>query len=609
MTSKPRLAATTVRTAAALLVALAVIVGLPGPASAHAYLERTNPADGAVLDRAPDRIALYFSEHVVVEATRIELVDSVGRVTELSGLELETDEPEDTEVPSVVTAPLPDLPRDSYRVRWSTLSSDDLHRTSGYFVFGIGTAVTPAGFDEPRPRVTESGLRWLVLLGFGLALGSALVSALVARLVGAGRGGRTSRRLVILGRSGIVVAALASVALLVDQAVVARLGVGQLVSSGYAGRWCLRELGLLVLFVGLGRGRGTRARSAMVVLGAGTASVASALLGHAGADPGTAYTRVAVTGVHLVAVLTWVGAVMALAVVVLPRAAPDDVPRARALMRSFAVPAAGLLGVGVASGVYLASGTVASVDAVLATTYGRTLLVKLGLLAAMSVLALSNHRRLRGPHDLDLPVRGVRGEAAVAVLLVAATAVLTSAQPATEPQFRPQPVATQGPVGGRAADLQVGVDVSPGIAGVNVVSVTVFDTRRPSPGEVTGVTIDTGDGGIAATALGEGRWSVSGLDLRAGPRTLRVTATRPGLPPATLSTPWTVGAGGASRATVVSVHPLGGPLRGLALGLSVVVALGLLAVRRVSRRRAARTDPGPPAAGAGAPRRRTEARR
>jgi copper transport protein len=334
-----------------------------------------------------------------------------------------------------------------------------------------------------------------------------------------------------------------------------------------------------------------------VLAGALLASLGGAMLGHAGADPGAGYTRVVVTAVHLLAVLTWVGGVLALAVAILGRRGRrgDDLG-ALHLLRRFGAPAVVLLGVGVASGVYLASATVASVDAALATTYGRTLLVKLGLVGVMATLALLNHRRLHGPHDLDVPVRGVRAEAAAAVLLLAATAVLTSAQPATEPEFRPQPQATQGPVGGRADDLQIGLDVSPGVAGLNVVSVTVFDTRRPAPGQVTGVAIDVGDGALVeATPLGDGRWSISGVDLPPGARTLAVSVTRPGLSAASLRTPWTIGAGGAARHTLVSVAPLTWTLRGLALALALAGAVGLLV--GVRRTRAARpgavTDPAP----------------
>jgi copper transport protein len=227
--------------------------------------------------------------------------------------------------------------------------------------------------------------------------------------------------------------------------------------------------------------------------------------------------------------------------------------------------------VGVATGLYLTSSTVSTVDAALATTYGRVLLVKIGLVGLMVTLAALNHRRLHGPHDLDVPRRGVRAEAVAAVLVLAATGVLTSAQPATEPQFQRQPEATAGPVSSQVDDLRVQIDVAPAVPGLNVLSVDVFDTRRPAPGEVTTVSIAVGDGvARAATPLGNGRWSVAGVDLRAGPRELHVTVTRPGVRTAELSRSWTIGAGDSARRTVLSTAPLSGILQGLALALGLV---------------------------------------
>ncbi len=575
-----------------LLVAVVLTLGLPAPVSAHAYLERTNPADGSSLDRAPARLALSFSEHVVLEATRIELVDSAGVVTALTSLALETDDVEDTEVPSVVTASLPDLPRDAYRVRWSTLSSDDLHRTSGFFVFGVGTSVRASGFHEPAPGALESGLRWVLLLGLALTLGSLLVGRLVSDLpddrATASARERTQARLRRAGVTGAAVAVLVAVALLIDQSRTAGLPAADLMWSGYGARWAVRELGLLLLLCGVlfpPRGRG--AGRLLLSVGVLTAALGSALLGHAGADPGRAATRVMVTAVHLVAVLGWVGAVGCLAIILVPGVAgPREVLGTRRLLRAFGRPAAACLGVGVATGLYLTSSTVVSIDAAVATTYGRTLLLKLGLVALMAVLALLNHRRLRGPHDLDLPRRTVLLEASVAVLVLAATGVLTSAQPATEPQFQSRPAATDGPIAAVVDDLRLQLDVAPGVAGLNVVSVDVLDTRRPAPGEVTAVSFDVGGGQpVAATPLGDGRWSASGLDLPPGPREVRVEVTRPGLPASAATESWTIGASVPARRTIVSAAPISTLLRSGAGVVGLLVGFLWWRTRSPRRRR------------------------
>ena len=41
-----------------------MVLGTAGPASAHATLIRTDPAEGAVLDAVPDQILFTFSEGV-----------------------------------------------------------------------------------------------------------------------------------------------------------------------------------------------------------------------------------------------------------------------------------------------------------------------------------------------------------------------------------------------------------------------------------------------------------------------------------------------------------------------------------------------------------------
>ena len=563
------------RVAAGLAMAAALLLGGAAPASAHAYLERTNPADGSVIAEAPDRLTLSFSEHVVLEATTIEVVDGEGHVIALGDLALETVDADDTEVPSMVSARLPDLPRDAYRVRWSTLSSDDLHRTSGFFVFGVDTEVRAAGFHEPAPRMPESGLRWLLLLGFAVALGSVLVGRLGPLAP------RDRRRLDAAGRGGAAAAVAVSFLLVADQVLAGGLSWHDLSASGYVARWGVRELGLLVLLIALLWSRG-RPRGALVLLGASAAALGTALLGHAGADPGTAYTRVLATAVHLLAMLTWVGGVLCLAVLLRPVASRPGHGElaARAVLRGFGRPAATLLGLGVATGVYLSSATVVSVDAALGTTYGRALVLKVGLAAAMVLLAWGNHRRLRGRHDLDLPRRGVLTEALTAVLVLGATAVLTSAQPATESVFLTPPAVTAGPVSGDVADLHVAVDVAPNRPGVNVVSIDVFDTRRPAPSKVTAVHLTVDGMTLAAVPLGDGRWTVADVDLAAGRRELVVTATRPGLRDEAWGRPWTLGAGRGARTPVVSTAALRGPLRGLAGLVLAVWLVALLVTRR-----------------------------
>ena len=89
---------------------------VPAPADAHAYLDHSNPADGSTLTAAPRTLRLEFSEHVVLRATHIEVVDGDGTVVPVTGLRLVTADPDDTEEPAGIVATLPRLAQNTYRV-------------------------------------------------------------------------------------------------------------------------------------------------------------------------------------------------------------------------------------------------------------------------------------------------------------------------------------------------------------------------------------------------------------------------------------------------------------------------------------------------------------
>ncbi len=116
--------------AAGLLICiLAALTTGTSPAGAHAFLVSSSPADGTSLGSAPHLLRLDFSESVVPEATRIDVVAADGR--RFAPQNQRVVRAEDTEEPSHVLAELPSLPSGAYRVEWRTLSSDDLH---GYMI-------------------------------------------------------------------------------------------------------------------------------------------------------------------------------------------------------------------------------------------------------------------------------------------------------------------------------------------------------------------------------------------------------------------------------------------------------------------------------------------
>ncbi len=128
------------RWAAGAILAASIAVGglvlTAERADAHAVLESTEPADGAQLDSAPDRVVLRFSESV-------QAADDGITVYAGSGDALDTGPPEHPGGDgSAVAVDLPDLDDGAYVVSWRVVSVDS-HPVSGAFVFEVGD-VDPA---------------------------------------------------------------------------------------------------------------------------------------------------------------------------------------------------------------------------------------------------------------------------------------------------------------------------------------------------------------------------------------------------------------------------------------------------------------------------------
>lgn len=579
-------------TLAAIATSVLAVGPLAVPAGAHAYLESSTPANGQSLAVPPAGIELHFTEHVVLEATRVEVTGADGRQVAVRDLRLEESD-EDREAPSSVVADLPALEHGAYHVAWHTLSSDDLHESSGVLAFGVGSSVSAAGPSEDGPDLFETLGRWVVLAGIGLVLGAGLVRW---RLLGglpddAVRGRLRAAHGVLASRAA---AAAATVAAAVAAVEVLRFGTAAF-TGAYAARWALREGALLVAAWSASAAPSRRGRLAALVAvnSAGAAGILTVLLGHSGRDGGA--TWIIAASAHLLGALAWCGSVGLLAWLLV------SAPRwglgrrdALGVLRGFRGPAIAAVGVVAASGLYLASDVVVSVDAALVTSYGRILLLKLALAAVVGLIALLTSRAVHA-RGSALPRRRVVTEAMGLALVVGLGALLASGQPAIAPGLvrggEPSTIDSR-PV----ADLQQTLSIGPNRPGTGVALVDVLDTRRPSPGPVTGVSVAVqgGQGGRVGQsgpqALGTGarsarqvsgsQWAASVELPEAGDTVVTVVIHRRGLPDVSSTVPWVVGPR-SGDATVVSRAPVAAPLRWSAGGLLLVLFVsGVVVVRR-----------------------------
>lgn len=179
---------------ATLTIALSLVALWWAPSAyAHDVLVDNMPADGAVLDEAPDEIVLTYNNAILdigEGATVVNLLDAAGN-------EVETRTPT-VQNRNVITR-VDDLPDGAYRVVWRVVSSDG-HPIQGTFTFAVGPdgqaeldaleAATDAAVDEseaPAEQVddpAEGGASLPVIIGISVVvvgLAAAAITVLMRR--------------------------------------------------------------------------------------------------------------------------------------------------------------------------------------------------------------------------------------------------------------------------------------------------------------------------------------------------------------------------------------------------------------------------------------------
>lgn len=418
----------------------AALLASAAPASAHPVLLFTDPALDGATPESPRAVTLVFNEAVTVNARAITVTDLRDRNIPIGAARTAKEG-------TVVIAPVrAELSPGTYEVRW-TATGVDGHGVDGEFRFAIGTAVAGAGAasSAEAPDWAAAAVRWLLLAGFALAFGGLIGE----RITASAR--RENPRLPRLlpwsphgAGLGLLAAAIAAVLLVADAgsaAVLWRAIPGRIVLADAAGfalallllatrarRWALLPL----LAVPLAEGIASHSNVEMPIIGA------------------------ALTGVHLAAAAIWAGALLHTARAALRwRSIP---PAVRWVLLAYARIAGWVFVIVVVTGLTMAL-LLVPLPAVITTSYGQSLLVKLALVTAAIALALAGRWALRRQR-LGRVTGTVRVEATTLVAVLAATAVLVSTPTPTGPDAAPPPPAPRGvavPTGGLAG--QVGVNV------------------------------------------------------------------------------------------------------------------------------------------------------
>ncbi|MGV4981744.1 copper resistance CopC/CopD family protein [Streptomyces sp. NRAIS4] len=388
-----------------LLAVTGALLAGAGPASAHAALTGSDPAQGVVVKQAPSQVALTFSEKVAMNDDSLRVLDPRGKP-------VQTGKPANLSGTTYAVRLKSGLGKGTYTVTYQVVSADS-HPVSGAYTFSIGapSQTVVSGTGPVAGGGTVGGLyafgRYASYAGFiVLAGGAAFVLACWER----GAGVRAVQRLVVGGWLTLTAATLWLLLLRGSYTTSGKVAdifdlglLGQVLQTktgaALVSRLLLLAAAALFIAVLFGaytkRADGQEKRDLTFGLAIGGVVVASGLASswamaeHAsvGLQPGIAMP---VDVLHLLAVAAWLGGLTAL-LVALYRA-PAETPVEAAAVRRFSRVAFGSVVTLVATGTYQSWRQLGSWSAFTDTRYGQLLLVKIGLVALLVGIASVSRR-------------------------------------------------------------------------------------------------------------------------------------------------------------------------------------------------------------------------
>jgi copper transport protein len=520
----------------ALLLASLTLLATPAGAQAHAVLQSTAPLSGATEKQLPEQIVFRFSEPVEGSFGAIRVFDRSGRRVDAG----EVFHPGGNG-PELATKLKPGIGKGSYTATYRVISADS-HPVSGGLVFSYGKA-TATGATVSELLAQQGRVGEVTQVAFGIARGVQYTSIALAvgtvffliaiwlPTLGLLAGGSSqwreaSERFATGARNVLFLAVVAGVlsgmaGILLQGATAAGVTfwsaldgqiVGDVLDTRFGTVWGIRilvwlGLGAVLLgalsaarlpvlrpasvgATGLAPARFGRTALLLLAVPLGFMVISPALSGHASLeDPST--VLVPANAIHVLAMSIWVAGLVLL-LFVLPHATrrldrPDRTRLLAATLGRFSPIAFAAVIAILATGLVQSWFQVEKLDNLLDTAFGRSALIKFGLLVGpLMALGAYNQRRLlpRLRHAADggatpgrdgvLLRRSIRTEVALLAVVLGVTAALVSYAPSGSVSSGPQSAtASLGP-----ADLQLTVD--PARVGPNEMHVYLIDKQTGS---------------------------------------------------------------------------------------------------------------------------------
>jgi copper transport protein len=465
-----------------------VFLGPASPASAHAALVASDPGSGAIVPDAPNKVTLTFSESVQLISGKIQVLAPDGSRADQGDPQVDG---------GTVSIPLrTGGGRGTYLVSYRVVSADS-HPVGGSITYSVGAASTPPTESDivetvdPVVRALIPVGKYLGYAGLVLLVGPVLVLALLwphrlsrvgpARLVWTGLGLIIGSTLLALWLqapystgTGLFGASLADL---------------QDVLGSTFGAVMLVRLGVIIasafLLRPLLRGGGGETKADLALLGVlGVAALATwPLTGHPTASP-VAGVSVVVDAIHLASMSVWLGGLVMLVGFLLRSANERELGAILPIWSRWATTAVAAL---ILAGSVQALIEVASFKGLYDSTYGRLILVKIGLVAVVLGVAAYSRKLVRartaetGPGLLR---RLVFAELAVTAIVLGVTAALVQIPPPRTGTATETAAATTSTVSQtiKNATTSLQVDVFPATVGNNTLHLYAYTPdNKPLP--------------------------------------------------------------------------------------------------------------------------------
>jgi copper transport protein len=471
---------------------------------------------------------MYFSEPLEPKFSKAQVVDTNGASHD------EGDSRVDAGDPTHMTLDVKPLQPGFYNVLWTTVSKVDGHKLEGSYPFIVlnPDGSLPAG--SPPAAVSASSASgnastgpldvfafWVSILSavalFGAGIFTLLVALPSARVLGddaeAGRRGIVSLEVWLLR---IVLAAF-FIGVLTQLALQLRLvggvqALGEFLTTSYGQYWLIRVVaGLAATACAFTLARVSDPNSRTPILSLMALCCLGILLtfsltAHAGAVGNGSFWAVIADALHLVSVGIWVGGLISLALLFWRR--PDGIPatgqiefRANLVSR-FSPMAAAAVTIVLLTGVFNGIVEVPSWSGLFHTAYGKSLLIKLAIVALMLMVAAFNAFYLRPKLELATTERGadsrrsaerverrlkrtIATEAGLGAAVLLAVGLLLIAPPARD--LATQAAQSSAPATGSsvytntatAGDLSIQLTVDPNKVGLNTYRVKLANAAGP----------------------------------------------------------------------------------------------------------------------------------